>query len=237
MDSKLKEKILFIVKVLISLPKTIIFNFMHLPLNQAIKLPILIGFNTKVHISKNASIKINHHLSPFMVKYNIGEGSEGVEIGRNGHGLLKLSAGSKLIFNGKALFQKGVSIRCEGGNLEIGSNVQVNKHSFISCSSEIIIGDDALFGWNVEIRDSDGHSLVDLNLENSGTVIENESTFVHIGDHVWLAGNVKIMKNVIVPRNSVVAYNSCVIKPFYEENVLIAGYPAKVKKENIDWVM
>lgn len=230
----MKEKIMLILKVIVSLPKTVLFNFMNLPLNQAIKLPILIGYNTNVRISKNALIKIEAPLSTFMIKYNVYEGSKGVEIGRNGQGFLMLTADSTLTFKGNTSFQKGISIRCEGGNLVIGDNVQINKHGFISCNSEVTIGNNCSFGWNVEIRDSDGHRLIDLS-SNESDFKTGKETYVHIGEHVWLAGNIKIMKNVNIPNNSVVAYNSCVIKPFYDENVLIAGYPAIVKKENINW--
>ena len=43
------------------------------------------------------------------------------------------------------------------------------------------------------------------------------------------------MKDVKISRNSVVAYGSLVTKKFEQENVLLAGIPAKIVKENIYW--
>ena len=58
---------------------------------------------------------------------------------------------------------------------------------------------------------------------------------VEIGNHVWIAAFVDILKGVNIPSDSVVAYRSCVTKPFFNEHSLIAGYPAKQIKEQVNW--
>ena len=65
--------------------------------------------------------------------------------------------------------------------------------------------------------------------------INTPSYGIDIADNVWLARNVTIMKDVKISRNSVVAYGSLVTKKFEQENVLLAGIPAKIVKENIYW--
>ena len=49
----------------------------------------------------------------------------------------------------------GVSLILDLGALEIGDNFFCNKNCTISCNDKITIGDNVLFGWNVEVLDSD----------------------------------------------------------------------------------
>lgn len=97
--------------------------------------------------------------------------------------------------------------------------------------SSLIIGDDSMFSFNVEISCTDTHAITDLegNLLNVGKSIE-------IGSHVWVCKEVKILKNTKIPNNCIVAQNSIVTKKFDKENCVIAGNPAKVVKENINWL-
>ena len=47
--------------------------------------------------------------------------------------------------------------------------------------------------------------------------------------------NITILKNTKIPSNSVVAQGSTVTKKFDTENIIIAGNPAKIVKENTIW--
>ena len=87
-----------------------------------------------------------------------------------------------------------------------------------------------MFSFDVEIACTDTHAITDLegNLINIGKRIE-------IGSHVWICKEVKILKNTKIPNNCIVAQNSIVTKKFDKENCVIAGNPAKVVKENINW--
>ena len=51
-----------------------------------------------------------------------------------------------------------------------------------------------------------------------------------IGDNVYLAPGAKILGNIKIPSNTAIGANSVVNKSFEEENMLIAGMPAKVIK-------
>ena len=44
-----------------------------------------------------------------------------------------------------------------------------------------------------------------------------------------------ILKGVTIPDNSIVATGSIVTREFKDKNVLIAGNPAKIIKEGVDW--
>ena len=135
---------------------------------------------------------------------------------------------AKIIFNGKASLSKGVSIR-NSGTVSFGNNFYCNCNMSIICSQQITIGDNCILGWNVHIRDCDGHSL----FQNGERI--NPNKHVQIGNHVWIGQDVKILKGSVIPKNSVIAMNSCITKSFTEPKTIIGGYPAKVIKQNVDW--
>jgi acetyltransferase-like isoleucine patch superfamily enzyme len=218
-------------KVLLSLPKTLILNFLVFPFKTAIRFPVLIGYDVKIsRIYKNC-ITINSDISPFMIKINIVNGSDAINVANKRNGYLTVGKNGKLIFNGKANFSSGNSMEIYG-TLIFGKNFSCNKNTFISCNKKIVIGDNNLFGWNVNIRDSDGHLVYNLNEKPDKSNIFED---VLIGNHVWLGANVDILKGVTIPDDCVVGYNSCVTKKFDEPNCLLAGYPAKKIKNSIGW--
>lgn len=116
--------------------------------------------------------------------------------------------------------------------------INIGKHTSINSAdiqlgesdSSVIIGDDSMFSFDVEISCTDTHSITDLdgNLLNVGKNIT-------VGSHVWVCKEVKILKNTRIPDNCIVAQNSIVTKQFTNENCVLAGNPAKVVKENINW--
>lgn len=96
--------------------------------------------------------------------------------------------------------------------------------------TEIEIGEDCLFSSNIIFRTGDSHSVLDL----EGIRI-NPSKKITIGDHVWIGQNCFFGKGSEVLNNSIVGACAVVTKKFDRKNVAIAGNPAKIIKENIDW--
>ena len=92
------------------------------------------------------------------------------------------------------------------------------------------IGEGCLFSKNIDIRTGDGHSV--LNIEGTRT---NPSENVSIGKHVWVGAGVSILKGVQVSADTIVATRSVLNKKYMQENVLLAGVPAKVVKEDVKW--
>lgn len=221
-----------IIKYLMLMPKTILFNFRVFPLKVAIKLPILISSKVKVADLYKNCIIINSEISRFMIRINVDNGSDGINCTNTKRGYLGVKKEGKIIFNGHASFSQGVSIRVDKGNLIFGKNFSANRNSFFSCSEGVKIGNDVLVGWNVNIRDSDGHPIYKLNDLKNTTNINKP---VIIGNNVWIAANVDILKGVVIPDKCVIGYNSCVTKKFTESNCIIGGYPAKTIQNNIDW--
>lgn len=96
--------------------------------------------------------------------------------------------------------------------------------------TEIEIGEDCLFSSNIIFRTGDSHSV--LNLEGARI---NPSKKIMIGDHVWIGQNCFIGKGSEVAQNSIVGACAVVTRKFDRKNIAIAGNPAKIVKENIDW--
>lgn len=128
------------------------------------------------------------------------------------------------------MFGRGTSIRV-GGNLIVGDKFSCNVNTLISCNHKITFGSECLLGWNVNIRDSDNHTVIVNDVPR-----EKDFCPVSIGNHVWIASYADVLKGVSIPDNSIVAYRACVTKSFFNSTgVLLAGCPAKVIRENINW--
>lgn len=218
------------ISTLISLPKTIYFNFKVLPIKKAIKLPFYINYDFKFGELHKNNIEIREPLKRFMIKIGIKNNDGLPEISK---GFISVSKNAKIVFKNNIEIASGTTIRAiDSGKIKFGNDFYCNKNcSFVSRKS-IEIGDDVLVGWNVNVRDSDGgtHYIIEKNSKK-----ENKEE-INIGNHTWICANVSILKGVNIPDNCVVAYNSCVVKSFESKNVLIAGYPAKIVAEDIDWL-
>lgn len=120
------------------------------------------------------------------------------------------------------------------------NNCKIHLNNWVSCNSlaiqlgesesEVLIGNNTIISFNVEISCTDTHSICDM--ENR---LINRGKKVEIGDNVWICKNVTILKNTKIADNSIVALGSIVTKQFEQKNVILAGNPAKIVKENIKW--
>lgn len=121
--------------------------------------------------------------------------------------------------------------------IDIGDNVTINALDFKptqinACNGTTIrIGEGALLSNDVEIHTTDYHAIYDI----EGGSRTNLDKDVIIGKNVWVGLGAKLLKGAYISDNSVVGACSLVIKKFYEENVVIAGNPAKVIKKDIIW--
>ncbi len=118
--------------------------------------------------------------------------------------------------------------------VKIGDYTTIQKKSGISAVepySEISIGKNCMFSVEVDIRNTDSHSIIDL---ETGKRI-NPGKNIFIGDKVWLGAYVQILKGVSIGNNSIVGIRSLVTKDI-PANALAVGMPAKVIKTNVDWL-
>ena len=93
------------------------------------------------------------------------------------------------------------------------------------------IGDNCLFARNILIRPSDGHSIYSI---DSGKAL-NFGKNIEIGNHVWVAGDVSILKGVYVHDNCVIGHGAIMTKSTTESYSIYAGNPARLVKSHINW--
>ena len=120
-----------------------------------------------------------------------------------------------------------------GATIKIGSGLSVyRKLNIVSKNHKTIqIGDECMIAREVMIRNDDGHVILD---KNTGEIL-NVPDDIFIGDKVWIGMRSIILKGSKISNGSVVGAMSLVNKSFDEENILIAGVPAKKIRDNITW--
>ena len=118
-------------------------------------------------------------------------------------------------------------------NIIIGKNTYIGEALIINnkSHSSINIGDDCMLSSNIHIRTDDGHIICQKGTNN----IINNGGDVYIGRHCWLARQVFISKNVSIADNSIIGAGAIVTRSQYDSNTILAGAPAKVVKDNVDW--
>lgn len=114
----------------------------------------------------------------------------------------------------------------EDAKLILGSGY-INNFANINCSRKITIGHGVAIAENVVIRDSDNHPIL------SGGAASMTAPIV-IGNKVWIGMNAMILKGVHIGDGAIVAAGAVVTRDV-PARCLVAGVPAKVLKEGVEW--
>ena len=84
--------------------------------------------------------------------------------------------------------------------------------------------------------DADFHYLLDL----SSRIVRDNTLPITIGDRVWIANRVSILKGVVIPNGCVVSIGSIVKRvpesDMYSENCILTGAPAKCIKTGVEYI-
>lgn len=96
-------------KLILDLPKTLLFNFYYLPVKDAIKLPFHVDYRTKIQsLGKRDSVVLRDPNKKIRIG---GKGSFAL----GGRTYWCVSSTGKIVFEGAASFCKGTQIICGGG--------------------------------------------------------------------------------------------------------------------------
>lgn len=140
--------------------------------------------------------------------------------------------------NNKLIIKNGVNIK--GSKIEINGNncsiifeenSVIGENCYFSSREKdtlISIGKNSMFSRNIKLMTSDGHDIF------CGDKRINLAKNIIIGEHVWLADSVTVLKGCNIGNGSVVGINSLVTKDI-GENKIAAGVPAVEIKDNIHW--
>ena len=196
------------------------------PMNKLKKFLIKLIPNKKIRHAKLMQLRVHGNNNkiigeiPLKTRLEIYGNNNKIIFGKNTQDFIsKLHIGEKYDYIDNAVISIGDN--CSAGMVDIRLR---ENNSYVN------IGANTMISYDVNIWCSDTHSVLDSqnNITNFGKSIE-------IGDHVWIGMGVKIGKNTKIPSNSIVGWGSVVTKKFEKENIAIAGNPAKVIKENINW--
>lgn len=119
-----------------------------------------------------------------------------------------------------------------GATIEIGpwcsfsSGVLITAHE----PSRIDIGAFCLFGSDCRIASSDVHKVLDVTTRER----LNPPGDIVVGEHVWAAPGVTILRNAVIGADSVVGAGSLVRNAF-PPNVSLAGQPARIVRTGVTW--
>jgi len=138
----------------------------------------------------------------------------------------------------KAVIRDANFYVADGGAIVIGKGSQLGNGNLyivvgqdLNNKHKLIMGDNVFIARDAIIRTTDGHTLIDTVTKKA----INEPEDIIIGNKVWITSRCTILKGSQIPNNCVVGACSLVNKKFTEENVIIAGSPAKIIKRNCDW--
>lgn len=209
-------------QILLSLPKTIWFNFRHLPFRKAIKLPFYIHYSTDVKVDGKI---ILGDTSTAIVRYGFHD------IPSKPKSKARLLVEGTLVVEGSAHIGMGSVIHIEKeGELILGDNFAISGCSTINCYKKITFGRDIQFAWDDLVMDSDTHTILD----EDGNVC-NEPREIVFGDKIWIGCRSTILKGTKIPSNCVIGACSFVSGDKFEENTIIVGSPAKSRKKIKGW--
>lgn len=88
-----------------------------------------------------------------------------------------------------------------------------------------------MFSSAIELRTGDSHSIIDNETKKRINLAQN----ILIENHVWIGAHSIILKGVNIKSNTIIRTNSLVTKSI-PSNCIAAGIPAKIIKNNIDWI-
>lgn len=139
-----------------------------------------------------------------------------------------LNIHGNLRFSDRFTLGKGCAIDIgENAIAEFGSGYVTGRTSFVIMHG-LKIGDGCAIAWGCQFLDDDFHQM-----DYPGK--KEKKHRIEIGNHVWIGSGVTILRGVTIPDGCVIAAGAVVSSSFQATNCLIAGSPAKVIKENIQW--
>lgn len=207
---------------------TLIFNFKAFGVLNSLKMkfPIFVGGGVTIGKVSRDTISFGSSIKTGMVHIGMG----GVADMPYNHGYIRIDDEAHVVFSGKTTIGKGCDFLIgKKSNVKFGNNFSAGNNFYISSNTGVVFGNDVLLGWNVSVRDSDGHRVIENGIEKP-----NQKKIL-VGDHVWIGSEATIFKGVEIQKDSVVASHAIVTKAFKKDGILIGGFPASVIQENINW--
>ena len=108
-------------------------------------------------------------------------------------------------------------------NIQVGKRVAINVGTYIDGRGGIAIGDNVMIGPNcVIVSVEHGSSRTDIPMSEQ----ELECRQIHIGNDVWLGGNISLKAGTTIGDGAIVGAGSVVTKDVFPYTI-VAGNPAR----------
>lgn len=210
--------------ILLSLPKTLRFNFHYFPLKTALKLPVFVSHRTFLR-ELHGKIMLPEKVNTAMIK--IGFGDVGHYDRKRSRSIWQVSG--TVAFGGKASIGHGSKLSVRG-NLTLGADFNMTAESTIICAHQISFGKDCLLSWDILIMDTDEHPIY-----NQEGIRTNPDKPIIVGNHVWIGCKCMLLKGTEIPNNTVVAAGTLLTSAFSGKNQIVGGNPPAVLKSDVRW--
>ena len=158
----------------------------------------------------------------------VGFGSVGIYDKKYSRTILTIKG--TVVLNGRAALGHGSVLSVQkNATVTFGDNFCNTAEGKIVCKKSITFGDNVLTSWETLIMDTDWHSIQNT---QSGEVYPCSAEIV-IGSNVWICTRSIVLKGAVIPDGCIVGANTLCTKKFTEDNTIIAGNPANVRKKNV----
>lgn len=140
------------------------------------------------------------------------------------------------IGKGSRIFNCSLSAIDNCSKIYIGDDCGIQRNSrVVSMEGHVIsVGNNCMISYDVELRNSDAHSL--LKVREDGTQYRtNPARDIVIGNNVWIAQQALLLKDVRIGDGSVIGAKSLVHKFECESKSVVAGNPARKVGEISCW--
>jgi len=130
----------------------------------------------------------------------------------------------------------GNHIPAHEASVEIGPEFTIEaggRFFLYNSGNRLKIGRECMFSSSITLRCGESpHLIFD---RDTGAYLDI-SDGVTIGDHCWVGEGVYITKSVSIGDDCVVGAHSVVTRRFSEDHVALGGNPARVVRENVQWI-
>ncbi|MGE5416276.1 MAG: acyltransferase [Acidobacteriota bacterium] len=206
-----------------TLLKSFYYSCRHCSVTRLWDAPISASWPTSIKRERDSKLNIRGKLRLGLFTTQLGE------IGqiRYDRTIVQLAQGSELIIDGEVSLGPGVRVIAGAGSrISIGNNSFISNNSKILCKERIEIGHECSISWDVQIIDTDFHS-------HNGDRHSITAPIV-IGNRVWIGTGTTILKGVVIGDGAIIGAGSLVNKNV-PPKTLVAGNPAQVIRDNVEW--
>ena len=204
------------------LPVSVWFNFYHLPLKQAFRLPILLRAPRLSCCAGSVRIEAER-IRPGMIRL----GGRGTGVFSRPQFLWENRG--RVVFRGTCRIGSNSLVSVgERGVLTIGNNFTAGTSLELICYHRISFGENTLVGWDNVFCDTDFHRTRSESPSSGYAPIE-------IGDENWFGMKCIVLKGTRTPNRCIVGAGAVLAKDYSSlpEKCLLAGNPAMLKKTDI----